>query len=169
MVGELASEPSASQLSAQLQASRSTLMAAITGLDDSALRARSAPGVWTAAELLAHLLSTERIFIERARKAVDAPGYIVTPVCDEVREEHLAMAKRMPVPQIIHGLLAQRRDALQFIESLTQSDLKRTLSHPLRGEQTALWQIEHTIKHEVEHAQEIRERRAAVELQGTTS
>lgn len=169
MAGEPAPQPSASQLSARLQASRSELMAAITGLDDSALRARSATGVWTPAELLAHLLSTERIFIERARKAVILGDYIITPVSDDVREEHLATAKRMPVPQIVHGLLAQRRDTLQFIESLTQDDLKRTLSHPLRGEQTALWQIEHVIEHEQEHAREIHERRATAELQGAIS
>lgn len=169
MAGELTSHPSASQLSARLQESRAELMAAITGLDDSALRARTASGVWTPAELLAHLLSTERIFIERARKTAKQSGYVVTPVSEDVREEHLGVAKRMPVPQIVHGLLAQRRDTLQFVESLAPSDLERTLSHPVRGEQTALWQIEHVIEHEQEHAEEIRERRAATEPQGAIS
>jgi len=148
-------------LIAQLQQSRQSLMEAITGLDDTALRARAAPGEWTTAEVLAHLLSTERIFIERAHKTVEQDHYVVTPVSDDVREEHLGMAKRMPVPQIVHGLLAQRRDTLQFVESLTQNDLARTLSHPVRGAQTALWQIEHVIEHEQEHAREIHERRAA--------
>ena len=161
MAGELASQPSASQLSARLQQSRSELMAAITGLDDSALRARTGSGAWTPAELLAHLLSTERIFIDRARRAIEQDHYVVTPVGGDIREEHLVMAKRMPVPQIVHGLLAQRRDTLQFVESLTQDDLVRTLSHPVRGEQTTLWQIEHVIEHEQEHAREILERRAA--------
>ncbi len=145
-------------------------MAAITGLDDSALRARTSSGAWTPAELLAHLLSTERIFIERARKTVEQDNYIVTPVGGDVREEHLRMAKRMPVPQIVHGLLAQRRDTLQFVESLSADDLARTLSHPVRGQQTALWQIEHTIEHELEHAEEIRARRAAAaEPQGAAA
>jgi len=169
MAGELTSQPSASQLSARLQQSRSELMAAITGLDDSALRARLSSGVWTPAELLAHLLSTERIFIERARRAIEQDHYVVTPVGDGVREEHLGMAKRMPVPQIVHGLLAQRRDTLQFIEALSPEDLARTLSHPVRGEQTALWQIEHTIDHEVEHAEEIRARRAAAAPAGAST
>jgi uncharacterized damage-inducible protein DinB len=166
MAGELESQLSASHLSARLQASRAELMVAITGLDDTALRARTAAGVWTPAELLAHLLSTERIFIDRARKTVEQEHYVVTPVSADVREEHLGMAKRMPVPQIVHGLLAQRRDTLQFVVSLTRNDLERTLSHPVRGEQTALWQIEHVIEHENEHAQEIRARRAAATAAG---
>jgi uncharacterized damage-inducible protein DinB len=127
-------------------------MTAINGLDDAGFRARPASGAWTAAELLAHLLSTERIFIDRARKAVEQDGYLVTPVSDEVREEHLSMAKRMPVPQLVHGLLAQRRDTLQFVESLSRGQLLHRLRHPIRGEQTALWQIEHVIEHELEHA-----------------
>jgi uncharacterized damage-inducible protein DinB len=166
MAGELESQLTASQLSARLQTSRAELMAAITGLDDTALRARTTSGVWTPVQLLAHLLSTERIFIERARKTVEQDHYVVTPVSGDVREEHLGMAKRMPVPQIVHGLLAQRRDTLQFVESLTRNDLERKLSHPVRGEQTALWQIEHVIEHEQEHAQEIRARRAAAEPEG---
>jgi uncharacterized damage-inducible protein DinB len=135
-------------------------MTAITGLDDTALRARKAPGIWTPAELLAHLYSTERIFIGRARTAVEQNDFLATPVSDDVREEHLGMAKRMPVPQIIHGLLAQRRDTLEFVDRLSATELAQTLRHPIRGRQTVLWQIEHTIEHELEHAEEIASRRA---------
>jgi hypothetical protein len=133
-------------------------MTAITGLDDTAFRARIKSDAWTSAELLAHLFSTERIFIERARTIVRRPGHTVVPVSAEVRDEHLGMAKRMPVPQIIHGLLAQRRDTLEFVRTHTDEQLARTLHHPIRGEQTALWQIEHVIEHELEHAQEIASR-----------
>ena len=161
MAGELASQRPPQQLSLRLQDSRAELMAAITGLDDSAFRARPRSGAWTPAELLAHLLSTERIFIARARGAIEQDSYLVTPVSDYVREEHLGMAKRMPVPQLVHGLLAQRRQTLQFVESLSPDDLARTLSHPTRGQQTTLWQIEHVIEHEVEHAREIHAQRAA--------
>jgi len=159
MIGESTRLPSTTELGARLLASRTKLMSAVAGMSDIALRARPRSGAWTPAELLAHLLSTEGIFINRARKAVQERSYSVTPVSDDVREEHLHMAKRMPVPQIVHGLLAQRRDTMQFIESLSANDLTRTLQHPERGEQTALWQIEHVIEHEFEHAEELHARR----------
>jgi hypothetical protein len=69
------------------------------------------------------------------------------------------MAKRMPVPQIVHALLAQRRHTLEFVRTLSPGDLTLTLQHPVRGKQTALWQIEHVIEHELEHAEEISRRR----------
>ncbi len=142
-----------------MRTGRSQLIASISGLDDSALRARPASGAWTPAELLAHLLSTERIFIDRARRAVEVANYTATPVSNDIREEHLGMAKRMPVPQIVHGLLAQRRDTLHLVESLSAAALARTLSHPVRGRQTVQWQIEHVIEHELEHAAELQVRR----------
>lgn len=153
-------QPSNADLLAQLENSRRSLMDAIAGLDEEGFRARPEPGAWTAAEVLAHLFSTERIFIDRARQAVEHEGYSVTPVSNDVRQEHLGMAKRMPVPQIIHGLLSQRRDTLAFIGSLSADDLASTVSHPVRGEQTARWQIEHVIEGEEEHAAQIRAQRA---------
>ena len=163
MYGERSSKPSAAHMSSLLHASRSDLMAAIAGLDDTAFRTRPISGAWTSAELLADLFSTERRFIDRARAAVEQEHYVVTPVSGEVREEHLGMAKRMPVPQIVHGLLAQRRSTLQWVESLTPDDLQQTLQHPARGEQSVLWQIEHVIEHELEHAREMRAGRAESE------
>ena len=70
------------------------------------------------------------------------------------------MAKRMPIPQLIHGLLAQRRQTLAFVGSVSAASLARTVSHPVRGEQTAGWQIEHVIEHEREHAEQISAQRA---------
>lgn len=157
----------AEQLSHRLQSSRTALMDAITGMDDTSFRARTEPGVWTPAELLAHLLSTERIFIDRARRTVERDDYTVTPVADDIRSEHIGMAQRMPVPQLVHGLLAQRRDTASFVASLSDEDLARTLNHPVRGEQTASWQIEHAIEHEMEHAAEIQARRLPAKEEST--
>jgi len=161
MEEERTSSKSPADLIARLGQSRRSLMDAIAGLDEEGFRDRHRSGEWTAAEVLAHLFSTERIFIDRARKAIEHEGYRATPVSNDVREEHLGMAKRMPVPQIIHGLLAQRRETLAFVGSVSEGDLGSTLSHPARGEQTALWQIEHVIEHEQEHAEQLRTVRAA--------
>jgi uncharacterized damage-inducible protein DinB len=160
MQDERASQLSAPELVARLAQSRRSLMDAIAGLDEEGFRLRPREGEWTAAEVLAHILSTERIFIDRAHKAVEQGGCEVIPVSDAVREEHLGMAKRMPVPQIIHGLLAQRRDTLGFVESVSEAGLACIIRHPVRGEQTARWQIEHVIEHEEEHAGQIRVQRA---------
>jgi uncharacterized damage-inducible protein DinB len=136
-------------------------MDAISGLDEAGLRARPAAGSWTAAEVLTHLLTTERLFVERARAGLDADGYEIVPSSDAERTAHLDLAKRMAVPQIVHGLLAARRDTERLLAAVTDASLERRLHHPRLGEITVGWLFGHIADHEVEHAGQIRELRQA--------
>jgi hypothetical protein len=86
----------------------------------------------------------------------------VTP--DEGREKLAKDAAQSaaggPVPQILHGLLAVRRDTLRRIEALPADQLARPVRHAAYGDATVARLFEHIAEHEEEHAAQIRTIRA---------
>ena len=156
MPDEQAPHVSISDIVARLERSRRSLMEAIAGLDEEGFRARAQHGGWTAAETLSHLLSTERIILERAQAALTQEGYRVISQTEDERQEGARLAQRMPVPQIVHGLLAQRRDVVTLLEPLSPRQLSRPYRQESRGELTVGWLFQHIAEHEEEHAEQIR-------------
>jgi len=148
-------------IAAQLQRSRAELMDAIAGLDEAGLRARRFEGTWTAAEILAHLLANERRLTEIARLALAEERPSVQSRGDAQREAEAKSAQRMAVPQILHGLVAQHREAMGLL-ALDASHLARTAVHSRFGEVSVAWLLERIADHETEHAAQIRELRRAV-------
>ena len=140
----------------RLEVSRDALMDAIAGLDEEGFRARPGASEWTAAEALAHLLRMEAVLMQRTQAALAEEGFVVTPVSPDERLEQVKLAQRMPVPQLLHGLLAQRRDTLRLLDGLSQTQLTKTFHHPRWGERTITWLFQHTAEHEEEHAAQIR-------------
>ena len=135
-------------------------MDAIAGLDEEGFRARPPQGGWTAAETLAHLLITERINTDRARAALTQDEPVFAAINDEQRREQARSAQRMPVPQIVHGLLAQRRDVVSLLAPLSPQQLARTSSQEGRGPRTVAQLFAHIAGHEEEHAEQVRASRA---------
>jgi uncharacterized damage-inducible protein DinB len=131
-------------------------MEAIAGLDEEGFRKRHEQGAWTAAETLAHLLISEQRSLGRAKKALEEDNPSVPWMSDEAVDEEARSAQRMPVPQIVHGLLAQRRDVLHLFESLPADQLARRYTHAKRGELTVEWLFRRIAEHEIEHVEQIR-------------
>lgn len=139
----------------RLAESRRALMDAITDLDEEGFRGRAAHGEWTVAETLAHLLDAERFLGEQVMRAL-APGRHTVPSrTDEERSEGARQAQRMPVPQIVHALLAQRRDTLRLLEGLSDEQLARAVQHLRRGRVDVAWLFQRMASHEAEHAAQI--------------
>jgi uncharacterized damage-inducible protein DinB len=153
------SPASAAALQGQLRSSRDALMKAIAGLDEETLRAHPAPSEWTPAQILAHLLDYEQLFLARMRAALVDDAYVVTPRPDAERDAHMRLAQRMVVPQIVHGLLALRRDSLQFLDALSPEQLARPFRHPRLGDHTIAWVLARFAEHESEHATQLAEMR----------
>jgi hypothetical protein len=162
---------SADDMKRRLDASRMAVMDAIAGMTEQEFRTRSRVGEWAVAEVLAHLLATERILTERARNALTKDGYVATRVTEEEPDEQArGMAKRLHVPQILHGLLAQRRDTVRLLAPLTPESLARTFRHPRFGEQNVAGLFQHLGDHDEEHAKQITALRAALaETKATVS
>jgi len=165
MAGETSREReqlSASELAARLEGSRNELMDAIAALDEEGLRAHPDASQWSAAEVLAHLLSTERFLTQRAQDATVRQDCSISPRTERERtSDARSAAQRMPVPQLIHGLLAVRRDTLRQIDALTRDQLARPVHHSSHGEVTVAWLFDYVAAHEREHAAQIRAMREA--------
>jgi uncharacterized damage-inducible protein DinB len=144
------------ELGTRLEASREALMEAISGLDEEGFRARPAPGEWSPAETLAHLLLDETKLLEYARAAAEGDTIAVPRATEDERDRQAREAARMPVPQIIHGLLATRRDTTALLERLTDEQLGTAVQHPAYGEAPLGRLFQHMAEQEEEHANQIR-------------
>ena len=158
---------SANELAAKLEGSRAALHAAIEGMDEEAFRRRTAPGEWNAAELLAHLLAHEHRMQELAQLALNEDNPAVRSRGDQAHIDGAKAAQRMPVPQIVHGLLAQRRDTLRVLQPLASQQLARAVQHSRMGDMSVSALMRKVVDHEIEHATQITSMRAA--LAGTAS
>ena len=145
----------ASGLMLALERSRAALMEAIAGLDEEGFRRWPAAGEWNAAEALAHLLAHEQrmLFLVRTALTEDNPSVQSRGEAQQLQEARAA--QRMPVPQIVHGLLAQRRDTLLVLEPLSQEQLARTVQHLRMGEMTVGGLVQRIVHHETDHAGQI--------------
>ena len=151
----------AKQVAALLEQSRAELMDAMAGLDEAGFRTRPDSATWSVAEALAHLLDTERTLRTDAEAAREQHDYFVTSKTDAERQEAARLAQRMAVPQLVHGLLAERRDTLRLLAGLSREELERPLRHEARGELKVGWLFRHLAEHEADHAAQIRTLRQA--------
>lgn len=93
-------------LRATLHEGRERLFASLRGLGEEQFRHTPAGGAWNIATHLAHLLRTERALIAHAARSGDAPA----PPTPGANDGEPALAQRLAVPQIIHGMQAARRE-----------------------------------------------------------
>ena len=95
---------------------------------------------------------------ERIDAAIKQDGASITPPAPDAGDEAVRAARISPVPQLIHGLLAVRR---QIETQLEKSDpapatLQRFINHPLQGQQTIEFMLqERVLAHELEHVAQI--------------
>src|SRR6266480_4010526 len=153
---------------AGLVASREGLMRAIAGVTEQQFKQRPAAAEgqqgWSIAEVLAHLLWSEKLRSARIRIAVTAGGQTIMPSAMEEHEAAARSGRLAPVPQLIHGLLAARRELERLVEEAGRAGggLERSVVHPVNGVQTIGWMVsEKVIAHEVEHVAQIEALRVA--------
>jgi hypothetical protein len=151
-------------LTAALASGREALLQSISGVSEDQFKRRppaaegdSGPN-WCIAEVLAHLLQQERLRAERIALALEHDGIEITPSTDEVHYEAARAGRGSPVPQLIHGLLASRREIERLLEAAASAPagLERATLHPRLGRQTIAWILrEKVIAHEAEHVAQI--------------
>jgi uncharacterized damage-inducible protein DinB len=145
----------ATELTERLERSRAALMEAIAGMDEESFRRRTLSGEWCAAEALAHLLAHEQRILFLIRTALTEDNPEVQSRGEQAHVDGAKAAQRMLVPQIVHGLLAQRRETLQLLASLSPEQLARTLQHSRLGEMSVRALLRKVVDHETEHAAQI--------------
>src|SRR3990170_2363834 len=166
----------------ELRAGRERLLAAIAGVSEEQFKRRptSPPNPhsasregeqgWSIAEVLAHLLDLERMWTRRIAMALDAPEATVQPSDDAAHQAAARAGRVAPVPQLIHGLLAARRELGGLIDraAAVEAGFERAVMHPRRGRLTVAWMVRtYGIEHEAEHTTQIEAIRK--EMEGTSA
>lgn len=143
-----------SQLRSDLQGSRARLFDLIRGLSEEQFRCTPEGDSWSIATHLAHLLRVERLFAERAARALreDEPYMASTRVHND---EEPGNAQRLAVPQIIHGMQASRRDLERVLDRCDAAALARAIVHERIGRITVEQIMVKMADHEREHADEV--------------
>ena len=143
----------ASHLRAALDSSRDHLFTAIRGLSEEQFRFTPPGSDWNIAAHLAHLLRIERVYADRAAAAVreDRPR---VPSTRAQNDDDPAVAQRLAVPQIIHGMQAARRDLVAVLDG-GHGVLAREIDHELLGLMSIEAIMEKMAAHEREHAEAV--------------
>jgi DinB superfamily len=152
----------ANLLQVDLKAGRERLLSVIAGLSEEQLKRRpETPATaddWSIAELLAHLLSQEKLRAGRIAIALEDDGAVIAPSPSEMHVQDARAGRSVPVPQLIDGLLASRREVEKLPEraARTEGGLDRGVEHPPRGRETVAYLIKaKIIEHEAEHTDQI--------------
>ena len=121
-----------------LQASRERLLGVVAGVSEEQFKRRPpveavpVAGDWSIAEVLAHLLAVEqrqggRIEVLLAGGHAEAPD-----LAEEERNAEARQGRAVPVPQIIHGLLAARRRLERALTESGRAEAPETVSKAVR-------------------------------------
>ncbi len=159
----------AEQLGNGLASGRTSLLDAIAGVTEEQFKRRPEPSPpepspqdhqtgWSIAEILAHLLASERLRAERIRLALEEDGRLITPSDPDAHSQQARSGRSAPVPQLIHGMVAVRREVEGLLAqaSSIEGGLERTITHPVHGSQSVAWMLaEKIIAHEAEHLMQI--------------
>jgi len=120
----------------RLEKARTRLFEAIGGLTEEQMRRRPGPGLWSVAEVMAHLPVWERQVLRQADSLRQVAALPVVFPSQAEREEAAGRGRRLPPPGIVHDLVAARYETLTFLERLTARELDRHGRHQEEGDIT---------------------------------
>lgn len=143
-----------SQLRSDLQGSREQLFSLIRGLSEEQFRYAPETGAWPIAAHLAHLLRTERLFVGRARLALDEDEPRL-PSTRVLNDDDPGLAQRLAVPQIIHGMQASHRELDELLARCDDAALLRVMHHERLGRMTVREVAVKMAEHEREHTEAV--------------
>jgi hypothetical protein len=131
-------ENDATAIRQRLSESRARLLEAIRGVTEEQFKRRPIEGGRSIAELLALQLVSEKLRAERIRQALAADGATVELSDPEAQAQQARAGRVAPVPQLIHGLLAARRQLERLLDDAEAIDggLERFVLHPREGRQS---------------------------------
>ncbi len=138
----------------ELQGSRAALFALLRGLSEEQFRFTPRGESWCVATHLAHLLRIERLFVGRARRALDEDEPRVES-SGVTNDDEPALAQHLAVPQIVHGMLNARRDAEALLACCDDAAMARAFVHPRFGRLTVRDVFVKLRDHEREHTAEV--------------
>jgi hypothetical protein len=114
----------------------------------------SAPGKWSARQILTHLAHSELAFGTRARMALTTKDYAAQSFDQDlwmVRESDLSGVAAA------NAYLATSRMNVALFETLSEADLSTHFSHPEYVSLTVSWILHQTAGHQIHHLKQLEE------------
>lgn len=141
-------------LIAQLAATPGRVAAAVTGWSDAQLRAPSAEGDWSVAEIFAHMRASDdiwipRIFMVLVRDQPSLAGY------DERRWAEVAGYAQADFELSLRTFTLRRAELVSALSRTTPEDWLRTGTHEARGLLSLRDVVVGLVDHEAEHCAQL--------------
>jgi len=127
---------------------------AVAGLNSAQLRRRPAPGKWSIAEILGHLVDTEVVYGYRYRMALSQPGMPIQAY-DQATWTEALRHRRRDARRSLAQIQFLRAVNLDLLTSVPRSDWKRYGWHSERGKETVRRTVELIAGHDLNHLGQI--------------
>mgnify|MGYP006286276369 CR=1 FL=1 len=145
----------------RLEAGRRELLEACLGLTDEQLRLRPSADDWSVLEVLAHLPDVDRNWLANVQMMLTQDSPTLPGFDDAAWKAAHAHVNQQPAAEVFADLRASHAEALAGVGALTDADLART-GIGRRGSLTVKELITRYSGHDANHANQIREIRAAI-------
>ena len=121
-------------------------------LGPSGLECSLAPGKWPARAIICHLADCEVAFAFRLRQALAEPYHTIQPFDQDAWARPYPS---LPAPAAWGAFSSLRRWNIALLDTASNADLSKRLTHPERGEMTFQVVIETMAGHDLNHLSQI--------------
>jgi|SRR5579884_4048217 len=121
-------------------------------LGSEGLEHSTAPGKWTAREILCHLADTEVAFAFRLRQALAEPHHVIQPFD---QDRWAATYAGYDADAAIETFSALRRWNVALIQSIPAEAFSKPVTHPERGQMTFQTVVETMAGHDLNHRRQL--------------
>ena len=111
------------------------LLYAVGGLTPSQEQARPGPGLWSIAELVAHLVDADLVGSDRMKRVIAEPDPVLLAY-DETSWIQRLRSQDMPVEEGVNLFTANRHWMTRVLRSCSEADFARAGMHSERGRET---------------------------------
>jgi hypothetical protein len=134
----------------RLKSQHLALREIIKNVDEEKLHAEPAPGKWSIADNIAHLVTYQPVFMGRIHQILkgENPTFNAYRADDEA---DFINARQWPLPEMLSKLEGNRRQILELITNLSDEQLLLTGTHPKFGLLTIPGWTEFFLLHEAHH------------------
>ena len=137
------------------------LVYATSGLAPEHETARVAPGTWSIAELVAHLLDSDLVLADRMKRVI-AEDEPILQAFDEKRWIDRLDSQSMPVLEAVNLLAAQRHWMTRILRKCSEADFSRAGLHTEAGRKSLAELVATTVSHLDHHLRFLFAKRATL-------
>ena len=127
----------------------------VSGIDDEIVRTREAPGKWSAAEVVVHLLDSEVVYGYRMRSIVAEPEQDIAGY-DQDRWTTELRNNEAPLDSTLEAMTALRRWNMGWLATLSDAEKARWGNHAERGRESIAHIVNLLGAHDLVHLAQIK-------------